>query len=236
MSRWLDRPGFVGVISFAGGAALAGIIVLVIVFALRGNGDDDDGPPVVTRSTAGPLADADPTAGATPGTGATTGTSGSAQDPDEALEAFVEDVLESDYLGACPEELAEGEEPPTGVCSLELYRTEELATFFVGDPFSEFFGETIITRNEDGSWSVKFIASGPLGETVVVGAQAVVYGAGSCLRFRAEPGLSAEVVSCETDGRRAQVVEGPEDADDHTWWRLDGLGWASEEFLRRSDE
>lgn len=234
MSRWLDRPGYVGVISFAGGAILAGIIVLVIVFVVRGDGDDDGGgAQVLATSTDGPLADGGPTAGGTPGA---TAKPGGAPDPDEALEVFVEDVLESEYLGDCPEELPEGEAPPTGVCSLELYRTEEFATFFIGDPFSEFFGETIITRGEDGLWSVNFIPSGPLGETVEVGAQAVVYGAGSCLRFRAEPGLSAEVVSCQIDGRRAQVAEGPEAADDITWWRLDGLGWASEEFLRRSDE
>ena len=141
-------------------------------------------------------------------------------------------MLDSEYLGDCPEELPEGEAPPTGVCSLELYRSEELATFFIGDPFSEFFGETVITRSEDGSWSVNFVQSGPLGETVTVGSQAVVYGAGSCLNFREEPSLSAEVRSCQIDGTKGDVVEGPEEADDHTWWRLDGLGWASEEFLR----
>ena len=232
MSRWLNRPGYVGVISFVGGAALAGVIVLVIVFVLGGDGDDDDGDlQVAATSTAGPLADSDPTAGGTPGAGAATATPGGAQDPDEALEAFIEDVLESEHIGDCPEELPEGETPPTGICSLELYRTEELATFFIGDPFSEFFGETIITRSEDGSWSVNFIADSN-GDGIEVGIEALVYGAGSCLRFREEPGLSAEVVSCQFDGRKGQVVEGPEDADDHTWWRLDGLGWASEEFLR----
>lgn len=233
MRRWLDRPGYVGVISFAGGAALAGVIVLVIVFVVGGNGDDDGGgSQVVATSTAGPLADADPAAsGGTTGPGAATATAGGAQDPDEALEAFVEDELEAEYLGACPEELAEGETPPTGICSLELYRTEELATFLIGDPFSEFFGETIITRSEDGSWSVNFIADSN-GDGIEVGIEAVVYGAGSCLRFREEPGLSAEVVSCQIDGRTGQVAEGPEDADEITWWRLDGLGWASGEFLR----
>ena len=236
MRRWLDRPGYVGVISFAGGAALAGVIVLVIVFVVGGDGDDDGGgPQVVATSTAGALADGDPTAGGTPGTGATTATPGSAQDPDEALETFVEDVLDSEYLGDCPEEPPEDEAPPTGVCSLELYRSEELATFFIGDPFSEFFGETVITRSEDGSWSVNFVQSGPLGETVTVGSQAVVYGAGSCLNFREEPGLSAEVRSCQIDGTKGDVVEGPEEADDHTWWRLADRGWASEEFLRQSD-
>ena len=235
MRRWLDRPGYVAVISFAGGAAIAGMVVLVIVFALGGDGDDDGGgPQVVATPTAGPLADADPTAG-TPGAGAATATPGGAQDPDEALEAFVEDVLESEYLGDCPEELPEGEAPPTGICSLELYRSEELVTFLLGAPFSEGIGEAVITANEDGSWSVNFVQSGPLGETVAVGSQAVVFGAGSCLNFREAPGLSAEVRSCQNDGRRGQVVEGPEDADGHTWWRLDGLGWASEQYLRPVD-
>jgi hypothetical protein len=232
MRRWLDRPGYVGVISFAGGAALAGVIVLVIVFALGGDGDDDGaGLQVAATSTPDPLAGANPTAGGTPGAGAATATPGSGQDPDEALETFIEDVLESEHLGDCPEELPEGEAPPTGICSLELYRSAELATFLLGVPFGEGIGEAVITANEDGSWSVNFVQSGPLGETVAVGSQAVVYGAGSCLRFREEPSLSAEVVSCQIDGREGQVVEGPEDADDHTWWRLDGLGWASEEFL-----
>ena len=121
---------------------------------------------------------------------------------------------------------------PSGVCSSELYRTETLVTFMLGPPFSEGIGEAVLTRNEDGSWSVNFVPSPPLGEFgVAVGMKVVVFGAGSCLRFRAEPGLSGEELSCRPDGTTGQVAEGPQSADDHTWWRLDGLGWASDQYL-----
>ena len=62
-------------------------------------------------------------------------------------------------------------------------------------------------------------------------AEAVVFGAGSCLNFREEASLSSEVLWCLVDGTSGPVAEGPVQADGITWWRLEGLGWASAEFL-----
>jgi hypothetical protein len=161
-----------------------------------------------------------------------TPTSTGLQDPDEALAAFIRDELASEHIGGCPAELGPGQDPPSGICSAELYRSDQLVTFSLGVPFSEGIGEAVLTRNEDGTWSVDFVQAPPLGESdISVGSQAVVFGAGDCLNFRVAPSLSADIRSCQIDGARGQVVEGPVEADGHTWWRLEGLGWASGQYL-----
>lgn len=240
MSRWLDRPWSILLLAFIGGAVTAAIVVLVVIFTRGGDGDEDaDAQQLAAAATAEALVDvAEQTPGPTaPQVPDTTGPSATATpsgltDPDEALAAFIQAEMESEHIGPCPQELAEGEPAPSGVCSEELYRTEALVTFFLGPPFAEFMGEAVLTRNEDGSWSVNFIPSPPLGESsVAVGTNVVVFGVGDCLRFRADPGLSGEQLACRADGTTGQVVEGPQTADDHTWWRLDGLGWASDKYL-----
>lgn len=230
MSRWLDRPGYVAIAAFAGGVAVAAVVVLLVVFT-RGDGEDD-GRQVAATATAERTPGATPTTtgpSPTAGPGATTLTT-ELTDPDEALEAFISDVLESEHIGGCPQVMPPAG-PPAGICSEELYRSQELVAFLVGTPFSEFFGEALVTRNEDGTWSVELIPAPPLGETIAIGSEAMVFGAGSCLNFRAEPSLAADVRTCWRDGTRAVVREGPVTADGHTWWRLERLGWASGQYL-----
>ncbi len=237
MSGWLDRPGYVALLAFVAGAAVAG---LVLFFVLTGDGDDDGEQQVTATTTAEGTPAITPTvAEGTSVTGTATVTPGPLatatpvrfQDPDEALAAFIRDEFDSEHIGQCPQELAPGG-PPEGICSAELYRSEELVTFRLGVPFSEFFGEAVLTLDEEGFWSVEVVQAPPLGESdISVGSEAVVFGAGSCLNFREEPGASAEVVFCLIDGTTGAVVEGPVEADDSTWWRLEGLGWASAEFL-----
>ena len=235
MSRWLARPGVVAVLAFVGGAAVAAIVVLLIVVFVRdGNGDDESDRQAVTTPTARATAAASPTVAAGTPTGATP-TPGGPRDADAALEAFVRDELDSEHIGDCAQ-YSDPAATPEGICSIELYRSEELVTFTLGPPFSEGIGEAVLTPNQDGSWSVSFVEFGPLGETVALGSDAVVYGAGNCLRFREAPSLSAAVETCQIDGTKAEVVEGPREADGHTWWRLEGLGWASEQFLRPAGE
>ncbi len=232
MRRWLERPGYLAAALLLGGTTVVAVVVIVLVFA-RGDSDGGD-EQVVATATAGespPLTPAG-SATATPTTeSGPTATVAGSQDPDEALLALVRDRLGSELLSDCPLELPPGEEPPQGICALELYRSEELVTFMLGHPFSEAIGEAVITRNEDGSWSVQFIQAPPLGEPVRVGIEAMVFGAGDCLNFRSEPSLAAEPLWCLLDGTKGQVVEGPQQADDHTWWRLQDLGWASEMYL-----
>ena len=55
---------------------------------------------------------------------------------------------------------------------------------------------------------------------------------GSCLNLRAGPGLGAQVVTCLPNGTRAMVTGGSFDADGHTWWQLDGRGFAVADYLR----
>lgn len=216
------------------GAFIAGGIVvgLVLFFVLRGDGDDSS----QVLATATPEATPEATT-TTEQMTVTPGVTGTAtpqrfQDPDEALDAFVIDELDSEHIGECPERLVGGEEPPRGICSIEMYRSAELVTFSLGLPFSEFFGEAVLTLDEDGFWSVDFVRAPPLEESQVsVGSEAVVLGAGSCLNFREAPNIDAGVAFCVIDGTRGVVVEGPVEADDITWWRLEGLGWASEQFL-----
>ena len=231
MSSWLDRPGYVALVAFVAGGIVVG---LVLFFVLRGDGDDGGEPQVVATATSEVTPEATTTTEQMTVTPAVTGTATPPrfQDPDEALNAFVLAELDSEHIGECPERLVGGEEPPRGICSIEMYRSAELVTFSLGLPFSEFFGEAVLTLDEDGFWSVDFVRVPPLGESQVsVGSEAVVLGAGDCLNFREEPNIDAGVNFCVIDGTKGVVVEGPVDADGITWWRVEELGWASEQFL-----
>ncbi len=121
-SRWLDRPGYIAVAVIAGGIAVAAAVVFLLVFT-RGDREEDDGLQVVATATAERTPDAtptttitspSPTAGPRP-TALTT----MLTDPDEALEAFISDVLESEHIGGCPQVMPP-DGPPAGFCSEEL--------------------------------------------------------------------------------------------------------------------
>jgi hypothetical protein len=220
------------VIAFVAGALIAaGIVIALVLLVFAGDDDGDGGGQAVTTvtppsGTVTQLPDGDttpPPPAETQVTGATTA--------DDALARFVQGQFDSTLIGPCPQEIPP-EGPPEGVCVQELHRTASLVTVLVGAPFSEFFGEVVLTANEDGTWSASFIPAPPLGEVEIsVGSEVVVYAAGSCLNFRAEPSINAEVNSCQIDGTRGTVVDGPVEADGHTWWNVEGYGWASAEFL-----
>ncbi len=229
MSRWLDRSGYVTVAAFVGGALIAGIVALVVVL-VRDGGDGAGGetsatatPPAATATDA---AAGTPTAPSIP-TALPTGFS----DPDEALAAYVNDQLESIYIGECPQSLSPGQAAPEGHCSIELYRSDVLVTFNVGRYGTEALGEAVVIPNADGSWTLTFLDFPPLDAQITVGADAMVFQAQDCLRFRAAPSTSANVTSCQIDGTRGRVIDGPLEADGVTWWRLEALGWASSSYL-----
>jgi hypothetical protein len=137
----------------------------------------------------------------------------------------VQRELQGAYIGPCTDTSA------GGVCSIELYRSDQLVAVFVGPAQSEGLGEAVLTRNEDGTWLVQFLLAPPPGSTVAIGQEAVVYGAGDCLRFREEPRLAGKELSCQPDGNKARVIAGPVEADGIAWWQLDGLGWGSGQYL-----
>lgn len=225
----MNRRPYIVAGAFVGGIAIAALIV-VLVILLRGDDGDDAGEQAVAATpTVGPTAAGSPVPGVTPPAAPP---AGALNDPDDALNAFIVEEYGTEHIGECPQELVEGEPVPKGICSIELYRGEELVTFLLGEPFSEGFGEAIITRSEDDAWSVKVISASPFKEEFVVGSDVVVFGAGNCLNFRDSPSVSGEVQSCQIDGTTGEVVDGPQEADDHTWWKLEGLGWSSGQYLR----
>ena len=231
MSRWLDRSGYVTVAAFVGGALIAGIVVLVVVLVRDGgSGESGESSPTATETppaaTATDAVDGTPTAASIP-TALPTGFS----DPDEALAAYVNDQLQSIYIGECPRSRPAGFEPGENYCSTELYRSDVLVTFNVGRLATEALGEAVVVPNEDGSWSLTFLNFPPLDAQITTGAAAMVFQAGDCLRFRAAPTTSASVTSCQIDGTSGRVIDGPVDADGETWWRLEVLGWASSSYL-----
>jgi hypothetical protein len=68
------------------------------------------------------------------------------------------------------------------------------------------------------------------------GVTVVVQGTGGLgLRVRAEPSTQGRQVASAGEGDALTVIEGPREADDHTWWKVrtgEGEeGWAAGEFL-----
>ena len=63
----------------------------------------------------------------------------------------------------------------------------------------------------------------------VIGAEA------DALSYRSGPGLNYARLTIVKDGTILEVLEGPEEADGYTWWRLedeDGfIGWAADDWL-----
>jgi hypothetical protein len=228
--NWVDRPGLIAAVAFLAGAAVTAVVLLV--FFRLGGDDDNESPLVVATST---LLAGTPTTGVTalpgttttPGAPAPTATPGSYTDPDDALAAFVQGGLGQTYLGPCPES------PPAteGICSVELYRSDVLLTAYVGPPLSEGLGEAVLVKNENGTWAMNFIPA-PASTTLTVGGQAIVYGSEQCLNVREAPTVSSTPpLSCQIDGTRVTVSEGPVSADDLDWWRLQDLGWAAGQYL-----
>ena len=69
-----------------------------------------------------------------------------------------------------------------------------------------------------------------------VGGYAKVVGAEADeLSYRSGPGLNYARLTIVKDGTLLKVLEGPEEADGYTWWRLedeDGfIGWAADDWL-----
>jgi hypothetical protein len=234
-NHMMNRPEFRAGASAVLGGVVGGLIVLVIVllFADCGDGDDDEGA-VATAPAA--TATQVPDDGETPQPAASptvTGTPAGPTDPVEALEAFLQEEFGEAHIGDCPQEVPPGG-PPDGYCSIEIASSDEVVTYFVGPPFSEAAGEVVLTRQPDSSWEADFVPAPPLGETIAVGQEAMVYGVGSCLNFREAPNGNAPVVTCRLDGTSANVAEGPVVEGSVTWWRLEGLGWGSGQFLART--
>lgn len=80
------------------------------------------------------------------------------------------------------------------------------------------------------------VIASPTPTGLYIGGSAIVAGTGSALRLRSDPGLQSTTLKTVNDGTRLKILEGPRNADDLVWWRLedatDGAqGWAAERFL-----
>jgi hypothetical protein len=223
--NWLNRPAVIAAIAFVVGAVIAGVVVALV---LSTGGDGEESVVSATRTPAGATASLQ-----TPGVTGTpqptpSPTTGNPRDVDDALATFVQRELGQPYLGPCPDETTS--QFPQGICSIELHRDDLLVTFMLGPPFSEAIGEAVLTPDDTGIWEVTFVERSGEGG-LAVGSVAVVFGAGDCLNFREAPGSSAAVLTCQLDGTSAEVIGGPEESGGTTWWQLEGLGWASGQYL-----
>ncbi|HEY8491040.1 MAG TPA: hypothetical protein VIO14_08605 [Dehalococcoidia bacterium] len=214
-------PPWFALLGFALGTV--GAIVFLVAFVTLRDGGAGGEESAAASETPSPTAEPSPTPEPTPA---------SFPDPESAVEYVVRSRLGQPYLGPCPPVPPTTEAPPPGLCTVSLFRAEPLVTMNVASGLGkEVVGEVVMTRDEAGGWTVTFVKAPPPGAALAVGTVAVVYGAGDCLRFRETASINAPVVTCQSDGARGRVIEGPVSADGHTWWRLEGLGWASGQFL-----
>jgi hypothetical protein len=221
MAGWSARA-LIALASFAVGAAVAGAVVFSL---LRGDGGDGRAPEPTATSAATPTETPTPgpTASPTPVSAATL---------EAALDALVRGQLGEQYAGPCPERVEPGQTPPGGACTIELYRSDELATFTVTIGFQGAVGEAVLTRAAEAGWSATFVPAPPADLQLAVGGTAVVYLVRDCLNFREMPSLASNPpTSCQIDGTRGRVAEGPIEAEGRRWWRIEGYGWATDEFL-----
>jgi len=71
---------------------------------------------------------------------------------------------------------------------------------------------------------------------IAIGGHAVVYGTGEDkLRCRAAPGVEETLVTILDEGARLKVLDGPQSADDHEWWKVEAedgqVGWVASDWL-----
>lgn len=74
-------------------------------------------------------------------------------------------------------------------------------------------------------------AASVAGPSLVAGESAVVYNTGGCLRIHAQPSLASASSICAPDGDPVTLTDGPRQADGHSWWDLQSLGWAVADYL-----
>jgi hypothetical protein len=209
------------------------LVLLLLLMALLAAGCDGGGSDEDSEASETPtmVAGTPATPGATTTAAGPTPTPAGFTNAREAVDAYIRNQLGEENAGACQTGLPAGQ-PGAGLCSTQLFESAELTTFLIGVPMSEGIGELVLTRDAAGQvWSVTFVRAPVLGEQLATGKTAVVFGAGDCLRFRQAPAPNGPVATCQLDGTTGAVVEGPVMAGGITWWRIEGLGWASAEFL-----
>lgn len=70
--------------------------------------------------------------------------------------------------------------------------------------------------------------------TIAVGVTVLSDTPGDCLRAHTSPSLDAATAVCLPNGSSLFLVDGPQTADDHTWWFAFGAGWVASDYLHPS--
>jgi uncharacterized protein YraI len=65
---------------------------------------------------------------------------------------------------------------------------------------------------------------------------AVVEGTELCLNVRPNPSRQAPRTKCLPDGARVTIIDGPVEADGHSWFHLAGMGWSIADYLKPGEE
>jgi hypothetical protein len=68
-----------------------------------------------------------------------------------------------------------------------------------------------------------------------IGANVEVVDSGDCLNAREAPNRASQINKCLVDGTVAHIEDGPVVADSYRWWKLEGYGWAVDQWLRRRE-
>jgi hypothetical protein len=216
---WYRQPLLIAAIGAVIGAAVAALVVYAFLSGNDGGGDSIE---AATPTPAVETATFSPTIG--------TPEPASVAELHDAIAQVIQAELGVEYLRECPQtSIPPGAE--NAVCASELHQSDELATFFIRPPFDDPVGEVVLVPDASGVWSATFIAAPAPGAQLAIGEDALIYASETCLNIRGEPRPDASVATCQLDGTRATVLEGPVSAGGAVWWRLAGLGWASAQYL-----
>ncbi len=120
------------------------------------------------------------------------------------------------------------EVPPETPSLMEARLTPVIPTFTPGPTATPLDAPPVVTATPTPAQAPAALA---------VGVTAEVSAGGAGLNLREGPGLTFQVVELLPEGTRVEVVDGPQEVDGYTWWRVRRLdtgreGWAAGEFLR----
>jgi uncharacterized protein YkwD len=104
-----------------------------------------------------------------------------------------------------------------------------------GAPSGSMASQTTASTNAPAPVTAPAASAGNQTGSLQVGATArVATDDGDCLNVRSGPGRAARIVVCLPNGRAVTIAGGPISADGINWWMIEGIGWATGEFLSPS--
>jgi hypothetical protein len=206
------------------------VAIVIVAFAFFGKSDDKAAQPaVVAQPTAAPI-QAEVQAPAGP-----------AGNPVEAVASAVQRLLAKPLIEDCAK--ADPGRDAGKLCATAKGEREGRRAYAVG-PIAGAPTHWFIVENQGGQWVVgQTISLTPDNAGVPgvpwplrVGAEVVVVGANPCVNVREGPGLNQKAVDCIRDGTRIKLTAGPTNADNISWWQVEGrTGWVASDYLRYPD-